>query len=91
MAKDTGNITGNNSTGAELNGKNGGKMAVSVTGFGVATVELQWSFDGGTTWVTHSSYTSDTNTTVDSPSDEVIWRLRTTAYTSGTLVCGLAN
>lgn len=89
--KSTGTITGNNVTGAEINGKSGGKIGVTATGFGVATVELQWSFDGGASWKVHTSITSDTNTTVDSPSDAIMWRLRSTSYTSGTIAVGLAS
>ena len=72
------------------------KANVLITG-GVGTVQVEKSFDGGTTWYpvskdsngTDAAYTtaSDTafNGTVEEPEHGVQYRLNCTAYTSGTI------
>jgi len=59
---------------------------VSVWGTFVGTVALQRSFDGGTTWLTVSTYTAATETTKYEP-EPALYRMGTaiSGYTSGTI------
>jgi len=58
-----------------------------------ATVKLQRSFDGGTTWLTCStdsigtecSFTAGVSLIVTEPERDVLYRWACTAYTSGTI------
>ena len=90
MSRVTGTFTATgNST--PIPGNSEGSIGVLVQDFGVGTVNLQWSFDGGTNWDTLESYTSNTNKIVLSPSDSILYRLNCSAYTSGTIRYGLAS
>ena len=60
-----------------------GYFNVSVSGFGAATVGLERSFDGGTSWRTVESYTSNTDKVGHEPEVGILYRLNATAYTSG--------
>jgi len=62
-----------------------GSMAVSVSGVWVGTIDLEWSFDGGSTFIQYASYTAPTNFVLDCPSGGIHWRFNCTAYTSGTI------
>ena len=58
---------------------------VSVWGTFVGTVQLQRSFDGGTTWIPTASYTAVDSDIGEEPEDSVLYRFECTAYTSGTI------
>ena len=64
-----------------------GNFNLTLGGFGVGTVDLQRSFDGGSTWsnVTDGSFTADVNKIGYEPEDEVYYRFNCSAYTSGTI------
>jgi len=89
MAKITGTFAATGQS-ARLNGSKDG-LTLVLADFGVGTIALEASWDGGATWEPYSSYTADTGAVVDSKSDEIVWRLNCTAYTSGTLKYCLAN
>jgi hypothetical protein len=75
---------------AQRNTANG--FNVSVSGTFVATVQLERSFDNGTTWFvcssdasgTTASWTAPFSVIAEEPEPGVIYRLNCTAYTSGT-------
>ena len=64
-----------------------------------ATVEIQRSFDGGSTWYTLSkdstpnpaSYTDDINASIDEFEYGVLYRFNCTSYTSGTITYRLSR
>lgn len=66
---------------------------VSVWGTFVGTVELERSFDAGSTWLdcsrdsagTTASFTAPFSVVVEEPEVGVIYRLNCSAYTSGTI------
>lgn len=70
-----------------------GRFNVSLWGTFAGTVQLQRSFDGGTTWLPVSypltgdalSWTAAVSTTVEEPEHLVAYRLACTVYTSGTV------
>lgn len=64
---------------------------ISLSGFGTATVQLQRSFDGGTTWFTVKSYTADVSEVGDEPEASVLYRLNCSAYTAGTITYRLSR
>lgn len=63
-----------------------GGFNVSLSGFGVATVGVQRSFDSGSTWVTVENFTGDAERKGCETESGVIYRLNCSAYTSGTIV-----
>lgn len=80
--------TGNSATYKAYQGFN-----VSLWGTFVATIKVQRSFDGGTTWITTSldstgtpaSFTSEVTVTGNEIEAEVLYRFSCTAYSSGTV------
>lgn len=66
---------------------------VSIEGTWSATVLLQRSFDGGTTWYTVGSYTSVQELLVDTTESGVLWRcgVATGGFTSGTVAIRLSQ
>lgn len=70
-----------------------GWMNVSIWGTFVGTVVAERSFDGGTTWLGSSlpnsttaiSLTAPASFSVVEPEHQVLWRLRCSAFTSGTI------
>ena len=66
---------------------------VSVWGTFVGTAVLERSFDAGTTWIpvlrpggnTAVSYTAPSSEVLYEPEDSVMYRLRCSAWTSGTI------
>lgn len=66
---------------------------VSIWGTFVATVQLERSFDDGSTWVvcsrdsagTNASYTAPASLLIEEPEAGVLYRLNCAAYTSGTV------
>jgi len=66
---------------------------LTITGTFVGTVQLERSFDGGTTWYPCSrdavgstaSWTAPTSQVVWEPADGVLYATNCTAYTSGTI------
>lgn len=86
-------------TGASASRVFTGPFNVSISGFGVATVALQRSFDGGTTFKTITAtstgtpgtYTADAELVAECPEAGVHYRLLCTAYTSGTIAYRLSQ
>jgi len=66
------------------------KFNVSMA-FGSGTVQLQRSFDGGTTWKVISSKTADFEEVREEPEDGMLYRFECTAYTSGNIICRLSQ
>ena len=64
---------------------------ISLAGFGSATVQLQRSFDDGTTWRVVKTYTANVEERCDDPEVGVFYRFECTAYTSGTIVYRLSS
>ena len=70
-----------------------GLFNVSIWGTFVATVQVERSLDGGTTWIvvaadgigTPAAYTSSISLTGDEIEQGTSYRLNCTAYTSGTI------
>jgi hypothetical protein len=59
---------------------------VSIAGITTATVQVQRSFDDGTTWKVVSSHTADAELQLFEAEPNVQYRLEVTAWTSGTLL-----
>ena len=57
---------------------------VSIYG-GSGTVEIQRSFDGGSTWQSIESFTADVERILDNVEVDTLYRFSCTAYTSGTI------
>ncbi len=86
----SGTLTGLDDAGSSIMLR--GNFNISVWGTFVATVELERSFDGGTTWirVTFSdggilAYTAPASAVWSEAEYGVLFRLRCTAYTSGSI------
>jgi|SRR5579884_659531 len=70
-----------------------GAFNVSIWGTFSGTVQLQRSFDGGTTWIMRTidatgqpaSFTAPTSIIVNEPERGVLYQLACTTYTSGTI------
>ncbi len=64
-----------------------GKANLIIDGTFVGTVIAERSFDGGSNWWEHGSYTGKQSLVIEEPAlmDSAIWRLRCSAYTSGTI------
>lgn len=70
-----------------------GRFNLTLSGTFSATVQLQRSFDGGTTWVERTidttgaaaSFTAPVSLSLFEPERGVIYQLDVTAYTSGTV------
>lgn len=58
----------------------GRQIAIDMTFAGAATVNIQWSLDGGTTWRTVESYTATDQVVFEAPGIPV--RLNCSAYTN---------
>jgi hypothetical protein len=85
----TGTFTG---TGQSATPVADGDFNLSLSGTFVATVQVERSFDAGTTWlpVTYVdgsalNWTAPVSTTLNEPESGVLYRLNCTAYTSGTV------
>lgn len=68
-----------------------GGFNLSLSGFGTATVQLQRSFNKGSTWKVVESYTSDTEKRCDDPEVGVWYRFQCTDYTSGPIVYRISS
>lgn len=68
-----------------------GQFNLSLSGWGSATVRLERSFDGGSSWVVVKSYTVDAEEVGDAPEPGVLYRLNCTSYTSGTIAYRLSQ
>lgn len=73
------------STGASSTVTINGCFNLSLSGFGSATVDVERSFDSGSTWVTVESFTADAERIGKEPENRVMYRLNCSAYTSGTI------
>lgn len=75
-----------------------GSFNLELSGTWVGTVQLERSFDGGTTYVavgkdtsgTAATYTSNVSIVVVEPEPGALYRIRCTAYTSGTVAYRLS-
>ena len=66
-------------------------FTISISGTFAGTIALQRSLDNGSTWHTIESYTTITEKNVEVVSDYWVYKLRTTAWTSGTAVTAFAK
>ena len=67
-----------------------GKFNFSLSGFGTATVRLERSFDGGSSWrvvskpdLTAASFTADVDGVGEEPEIGLLYRFNCTAFTAG--------
>lgn len=65
--------------------KAGNQLIMTLSGTWVATVQLQMSQDGGTTWTTIEADTANINTVTPKQSNDVRFAWLPFAYTSGTI------
>ena len=63
---------------------------LSISGFGVATIQLQRSFDKGANWLVVEPFSADTERRVDDPGHDVYYRVEATAHDSGTILYRLS-
>jgi hypothetical protein len=103
MASVTGSFaaTGNGNAFLPNPGKynNACQVNISLWGVFVGTVVLERTFDAGTNWIpvlryctgTAVSYTAPASEVLPEPEGDVQWRLRCSAYTSGTANYRLSN
>ena len=90
MSASTGSFTANTQSSTPVLATARRMLTISLSGTWAATVALQRSFDSGSTWITVSSWTANTEVNVETHSDSTVqWKLATTAYTSGTVVARL--
>lgn len=70
-----------------------GRFNIAIWGTFSATVAVEKSYDAGATWIavgrdaagTAATYTAETSVLTEEPENGVLWRLRCSAYTSGTV------
>lgn len=65
-------------------------MNLSLSGTWAGTVLTERSFDGGTTYFTVGSYTASTEARIPESEVGVLYRLRCSVYTSGTVTYRLS-
>ncbi len=68
-----------------------GEFNVNLSGFGVATVALERSYNDGSTWKTVSSFSGDTDLVCREPELGIQYRFNCTAYTSGNIAYRLSQ
>lgn len=74
-----------------------GNFNASLTGTFVATLQLERSFDGGTTWQPLTAggstitFTAVMSESFFEPEADALYRWKCTAYTSGTIVCRIGK
>lgn len=70
-----------------------GDWNFTTHGTWTGTVQIQRSFNGGTTWSTYRTYSGTDDRNVEATGTEelenVLYRIECTAYTSGTITCDL--
>jgi hypothetical protein len=66
-------------------------MGLSLSGTWAGTVNLEWSFDGGETYTVLEAFTANAAKIAECPSDLILYRVTCSAYTSGSVVYGIAN
>ena len=96
MSAVTANITAQNTFTSSISAsyKNAqSALNLSISGTWVATVTLQRSFDGGTTWVDVETFGSNYEARIWEPEDGVIYRIgvKTGDFTSGTVKVRLSK
>lgn len=64
---------------------------LSLSGFGSASVNIERSFDNGSTWLVVETYTADAEKRGCEPENGVIYRLNCTSYTSGIIAYRLSK
>ena len=69
------------------------RFNLDISGTFVGTIDLQRSFDDGTTWVavTGEQHTAPVSKVIEEPEDAVQYRLDCSAYTSGTAVYRMSS
>jgi hypothetical protein len=67
-----------------------GIMTLSISGFGSATIELQRSYDDGSTWKVVDSFTANVEKNVEIVGANFLWRLDCT-WSSGTILYALGS
>ena len=87
-------LTGVASTSVATAGYSSNDGLYSITGVFVATVNLERSLDGGTTWEVIASHTAVTdplvnNTNIAAPAVGAKFRFTSPVFTSGAAVCKL--
>jgi len=68
-----------------------GDFNISVAGFGSAQVDLERSFDTGSTWKTVEAFSADADKRGYEPEEGILYRLNCTAHVSGTIVHRLSQ
>lgn len=68
-----------------------GFFNLSLSGFGSATVALERSFDAGATWKTVESFAADLEDTFFEAERGVLYRLRCSQHTAGTIAGRLSQ
>jgi hypothetical protein len=66
-------------------------LVVSLTGTWVGTMILQRSYDSGSTWLDYAQYTANGSSEMVNVEDNMQWRWRMNAYTSGTCTAMLCE
>ena len=86
-----GTNTGQPKTAADKNLSS--RFNLDISGTFVGTVELQRSFDGGSSFqvVDGETHTAPVSKVLEEPEAGVLYRFECTAYTSGTIVCRASN
>ena len=67
------------------------QMTFSLSGSFTATIDIQRSYDAGSTWHVVKSYNAPIEENLDTPSDHFIYRIDCSAHSGGTAVYALAN
>lgn len=68
-----------------------GYLRISLSDTWVATVDLEVSFDAGSSWLVVTSYTANVQNSLIDKDRKAIYRLTVSAYTSGTVVARLGR
>lgn len=66
-----------------------GRFNVSVQGVSGSTIDLERSFDNGSTWEVVEAVSANVSTTLLEPETHVKYRFNCTAFGTGTVTCRL--
>jgi hypothetical protein len=71
----------------------GGHINLSISGTWTATVWVQRSFDGGANWLDVESFTTNTESFINDPETNVLYRagVKTGGFTAGPVVIRLST
>lgn len=87
----SGTISAVNDTVGNMDLNAGESMVISLSGTWAATIELQRSYDNGSTWLTYLSFTANATLEINNLEDDVLYRWRCTAHTSGSATARLTQ